>query len=91
MIGILIVTHKELAEALRAMPEHLLARDRMPSRITDLEIAMRNDLHEYARRAMRRSPSIVTSTSGSGAPWLSHTVTVTSVIVLIGIVAGAIS
>ena len=43
------------------MPEHLLERDEMPSRITDLEIAMRNDLHEYARRAMRRSPSVVTS------------------------------
>ena len=50
-----------LAEALRSMPEHLLERDEMPSRITDLEIAMRNDLHEYARRAMRRSPSVVTS------------------------------
>ncbi len=50
-----------LSEALRSLPENLLGQGKMPSRITVMEIAMRNDLHEYARRAMRRSPSVVTS------------------------------
>ena len=50
-----------LNEAIKHLPEHLLGRGQMPARITDMEIAMRSDLHDYARRAMRRSPSVVTS------------------------------
>jgi len=50
-----------LAEAIRSVPAHLLNHETVPEEITEIEIAMRNDLFDYARRAMRRSPSAVTS------------------------------
>lgn len=56
-----VLQAETLSDALTALPEHLLTHGSMPSRITDIEIAMRDDLYAYARRAMRRSPSAVNS------------------------------
>lgn len=56
-----VLQAESLTEALRHIPPHLLSHGEFPSRITDMEMAMRNDVHDYAQRAMRRSPSVVTS------------------------------
>lgn len=50
-----------LHEALRLLPSNLLSHGEMPQQITQIEVAMRNDLSEYAQGAMRRSPSALTS------------------------------
>lgn len=50
-----------LHEALRLLPANLLSHREMPGQITHIEIAMRDELSEYAERAMRRSPSALTS------------------------------
>ena len=56
-----IVQMETLEEALARLPPNLLRHGDMPHEITNIEIAMRNDLSEYAERAMRRSPSALTS------------------------------
>lgn len=56
-----VLQAETLVDAISALPDHLLSHRDMPEQITDIEIAMRNDLHDFARRAMRRSPSAVTS------------------------------
>jgi len=56
-----IVQVETLDEALRRLPSNLLRHGRMPTEITQIEIAMRNDLSEYAERAMRISPSALTA------------------------------
>jgi V/A-type H+-transporting ATPase subunit C len=50
-----------LHEALRHLPPGLLHLETVPTAITDIETAMRYELFGYAQRAMRRSPSAVTS------------------------------
>ncbi len=50
-----------LEEAIGQFPSNLLRHGEMPKAITMIEVAMRNDLAEYAKRAMRRSPSAITS------------------------------
>lgn len=50
-----------LHEALRLLPPNLLSHREMPTQITLIEAAMREDLSDYAARAMRRSPSALTS------------------------------
>lgn len=50
-----------LHEALRLLPSHLLSHRDMPTEITLIEAAMREELSAYAARAMRRSPSALTS------------------------------
>lgn len=50
-----------LSEALRQLPPGLLSHGEMPPQITLIEVAMRNELSQYAERAMRRSPSALTS------------------------------
>lgn len=50
-----------LAEALRLLPANLMSYHEMPGQITLIEAAMRDDLSEHALRAMRRSPSALTS------------------------------
>jgi V/A-type H+-transporting ATPase subunit C len=56
-----IVQADTLQEALGRLPANLLRHGEMPKEIIKIEVAMRNDLTEYARRAMRRSPSILSS------------------------------
>jgi V/A-type H+-transporting ATPase subunit C len=50
-----------LSDALRLLPTGLLGQREMPQQITNIEVAMRADLMDYARRAMRRSPSAIAS------------------------------
>ena len=50
-----------LAEALRALPPGLPGGGRLPQQITLIEAVMRQDLFAYAERAMRFSPSALTS------------------------------
>ena len=56
-----IVQVDTLDEALRQLPANLIHHGEMPKDITRIEVAMRNDLSEYVERAMRRSPSVLTS------------------------------
>lgn len=56
-----ILQADSLAEAVRLLPPHLVSGGELPARITDIEIVMRHDVNDYARSAMRRSPSPVTS------------------------------
>jgi V/A-type H+-transporting ATPase subunit C len=56
-----IVQMDTLGEALTRLPPNLLRHGQMPTEIMKIEVAMRNDLSEYAERAMRRSPSALTS------------------------------
>lgn len=56
-----ILQADSVEEAVTALPDNLLAHGDMPNSIIGIEIMMRNDLLEYVRRAMRRSPSAVTS------------------------------
>jgi V/A-type H+-transporting ATPase subunit C len=56
-----IVNADTLAEALNHLPPDLLSDAEMPREITLIEVAMRNDLVAHAQRAMRRSPSVLTS------------------------------
>jgi V/A-type H+-transporting ATPase subunit C len=56
-----VVQADTLDEALRKLPNNLLRHGEMPSEITRIEVAMRNDLFDYAERAMRGSPSALTS------------------------------
>jgi len=50
-----------LTEALAHLPDGLPDHGRMPPQITLIEATMRNELHAYAARAMRHSPSALTS------------------------------
>jgi len=50
-----------LDEAIRTLPANLLSHGDMPKQITLIEAAMRGDLFAHAERAMRRSPSALTS------------------------------
>lgn len=50
-----------LQEALQQLPGNLLSQGEMPRQITLIEVAIRDDLSAYAERAMRRSPSALTS------------------------------
>jgi V/A-type H+-transporting ATPase subunit C len=56
-----IVQADTLDAALGKLPTNLLRHGAMPSQITRIEVAMRNDLSDYAERAMHRSPSALTS------------------------------
>jgi len=56
-----ILQADSLGEALKHLPETLPGHDRMPQQITLIEATMRNELHAYAARAMRYSPSALTS------------------------------
>lgn len=56
-----VLQSETLAEALRLLPANLLGHGAMPEQITNIEVAMRTDLADYAARAMRRSPSAITS------------------------------
>ena len=55
-----ILQTETLTEALQHLPKDLLHGE-VPGAITTIESAMRHELFEYARKAMRRSPSAVTS------------------------------
>jgi V/A-type H+-transporting ATPase subunit C len=50
-----------LPEAVGLLPEGLLGHKQLPQQIPLIEAAMRHDLSAYARRAMRHSPSALTS------------------------------
>jgi V/A-type H+-transporting ATPase subunit C len=50
-----------LSEALGLLPDGLISHDQLPQQITLIEAAMRRDLFAYAERAMRHSPSALTS------------------------------
>jgi len=50
-----------LHEALRLLPGNLLSHGEVPQQITQIEAALRDDLSAHAARAMRRSPSALTS------------------------------
>ena len=50
-----------LPEALQRLPDGLLRRHEMPQALTLIEAAMLAELDEYAARAMRLSPSVLTS------------------------------
>ena len=50
-----------LAETLQHLPDGLLDPARMPQEIILIDAALRADLLAYARNAMRRSPSVLTS------------------------------
>lgn len=50
-----------LADALRQLPDGLLHQGGVPQQITVVEASMREDLFAYAKRAMRHSPSALTS------------------------------
>jgi V/A-type H+-transporting ATPase subunit C len=50
-----------LNDALRQLPAGLFGQRAIPQQITLIEAALRDDLMDYARRAMRRSPSAITS------------------------------
>ena len=56
-----IVQSDTLEEAIGRFPANLLRQGVMPKQITKIEVAMHNDLIDYARGAMRRSPSALTS------------------------------
>jgi V/A-type H+-transporting ATPase subunit C len=56
-----ILNADTLAEALRLLPPNLLSQDEMPDQITLIEIVLRQELHRHAWRALRRSPSVLTS------------------------------
>ena len=56
-----IVQAETLNEALMLLPDNLLSHGEMPKEIIKIEVAMRDDLSKYAQRAMRISPSAVTS------------------------------
>lgn len=56
-----IVQVDTLNEALERLPANLLRHGEMPNEIIKIEVAMRDDLSDYAQRAMRRSPSALTS------------------------------
>jgi V/A-type H+-transporting ATPase subunit C len=56
-----ILQGETLEDALRTLPSNLLSEGDMPGQITLIEAALRNDLFAHARRAMRRSPSALTS------------------------------
>ncbi len=56
-----IVQSDTLEEAIGQFPDNLLRQGEMPKEITKIEVAMRNDLIDYVRREMRRSPSALTS------------------------------
>lgn len=56
-----IVQADTLPEAIVQFPANLLRYGEMPKKINMIEVAMRNDLKEYAKHAMRRSPSVLTS------------------------------
>lgn len=55
-----IVQAETLHEAWQRLPDNLLSHGRMPRQITRIEIAMRDELSDYAQRAMRSSPSALT-------------------------------
>ena len=50
-----------IADALRLLPDGLHSRGHLPQQITMIEAAMRQDLFAYAQRAMRHSPSALSS------------------------------
>ena len=50
-----------IAEALRSLPSGLPGGGRLPQQITLIDALMRQDLYAYAERAMRFSPSALTS------------------------------
>lgn len=56
-----VLNADSLPEAIRQLPDHLLSHGPMPDRIMLIEVAMRDDLHAYVRRALRLSPSVLTS------------------------------
>jgi V/A-type H+-transporting ATPase subunit C len=56
-----ILQAETLHEALRQLPDNLLSHGQVPQQIIQIEVAMRDDLSDYAQRAMRRSPSSLTS------------------------------
>ncbi|MDJ0741674.1 MAG: V-type ATPase subunit [Gammaproteobacteria bacterium] len=56
-----ILQSETLEQAVQQLPRYLASQDQLPTRITHLDAVLRNDLHDYAHGAMRRSPSAVTS------------------------------
>ena len=56
-----ILNADTLDEAIKKLPEGLPGHENMPTQITRIEATMRNELHAYAVRAMRHSPSALTS------------------------------
>ena len=52
---------ESLVEALRSLPPGLPGGGRLPQQITLIDALMRHDLYAYAERAMRFSPSALTS------------------------------
>jgi len=56
-----ILQADSLPEALQHVPENLLKQHELPGELTLIEAALLNELDEYARRAMRLSPSALTS------------------------------
>lgn len=56
-----IVQADTLGEALSLLPDSVLHGREMPQQITLIEAALRKDLNDHARRAMRQSPSALTS------------------------------
>lgn len=56
-----ILQAETLDDALRHLPSGFVGDREMPRQITLIEVVMLSDLREYARRAMRRSPSALTS------------------------------
>lgn len=56
-----VVQADTLAEAITLLPRNLLHDGEMPQQITLIETALRDELVRHARRAMRRSPSALTS------------------------------
>jgi V/A-type H+-transporting ATPase subunit C len=56
-----ILQADSLDEALQRLPDSLLRHRAVPRELTGLEAALQAALHEYAARAMRQSPSVLTS------------------------------
>jgi V/A-type H+-transporting ATPase subunit C len=57
----LIMQAETLQEAIKLLPANLLSHGDIPNDITSIEVAVRNDLEDYIKLAMRRSPSALTS------------------------------
>ena len=56
-----ILQAESLTEALKRLPDSLLKHRDMPEQLTLIEAALLSELDEYAERAMRLSPSVLTS------------------------------
>ena len=56
-----ILQADSIAEALKHLPDSLLRHRKMPEELTLIEAALLSELFEYAQRAMRLSPSVLTS------------------------------